>query len=313
MTASSNRPDPDGLRLSKLFYRSMRLIRVFEETLLRLFDEGRLSGTTHTYIGQEGNAVGVFAHLSKDDVVVSNHRSHGHYLARTDDVEGLIAEIMGKATGVCRGVGGSQHLHNRNFYSNGILGGTVPLAAGIAFAEKLHKSGAVCVACMGDGTFGEGVVYETLNMASLFELPILFLVENNQYAQSTPVSRNTAGTFEDRFKAFGMHAERIKGNDVQLVSEAAGEQVQRIRNSGRPHALVVDTYRLAPHSKGDDLRPREELEMWWAKDPLHVLEGRLPADFVAGIKQECETRIQKAVQNAESAPLATDWQTAAAR
>src|SRR5215204_416232 len=170
-------------------YERMYLIRRFEETLLGLFSEGKIAGTTHTYIGQEANAVGVIAHLEqKRDVVVSNHRCHGHYLAFTGDVDGLLREVMGREGGVCGGKGGSQHLWSGNFFSNGVLGSTVPVAAGMALAERERGSDAVTTAFIGDGTLGQGVVYETLNLASLWRLPLLFVLENNSYAQSTPSS-----------------------------------------------------------------------------------------------------------------------------
>ena len=177
----------------------MYFIRRFEESLLDLFSAGKIDGTVHTYVGQEADAVGVVDHLERErDVIVSNHRCHGHYLAFTDDAAGLMLEIMGKKGGTCGGKGGSQHLCNGNFYSNGVLGSTLPVAAGMALAEKQRGTGAVTVAFLGDGTLGQGVVYETLNLASLWRLPILFVVENNFYAQSTPSHLNLAGAIAGR-------------------------------------------------------------------------------------------------------------------
>ena len=169
-------PDSDNFLLPAY------LIRSVEQRFLELFSEGRLFGTTHTCIGQELSAVCLARHLGPDDVLFSNHRCHGHYIAATDDVEGLIAEVMGKPTGVCSGKGGSQHLCNGNFYSNGIQGGIVPVSAGIALAQKLEGGDAVAVACIGDGTLGEGVVYEALNIAAKWRLPLLVLLENNLYS-----------------------------------------------------------------------------------------------------------------------------------
>ena len=160
------------------------LVRVVEQELLNLFAAGRLSGTTHTCIGQEMSAVALAAALDRGkDTVVSNHRCHGHYLAWADDPDGLLAEVMGKATGVCGGLGGSQHLSARGFFSNGIQGGIVPVAAGLAYAQKLAESGGIVAVCIGDGTLGEGVVYEALNMAAKWSLPLLVVLENNLYAQ----------------------------------------------------------------------------------------------------------------------------------
>ncbi|HMJ24673.1 MAG TPA: thiamine pyrophosphate-dependent enzyme, partial [Pyrinomonadaceae bacterium] len=164
----------------KMFFQQMLTVRIVEERLLRLFSEGLLHGTVHTCLGQEGCAVGVVSALNAErDVVFSNHRGHGHFLAYCDDVDGLIAELMGRRTGVCAGVGGSQHLHQKNFYSNGILGGIVPVATGMALAEKAKESDSIVIVFLGDGAFGEGVVYEAFNIAALWDLPILFVVELN--------------------------------------------------------------------------------------------------------------------------------------
>ncbi|HZK81610.1 MAG TPA: thiamine pyrophosphate-dependent dehydrogenase E1 component subunit alpha, partial [Humisphaera sp.] len=167
-------------------YERMALVRAFEERVLALFAQGELTGTTHTSLGQEAVAVGVLSQITREDIVFSSHRCHGHYLAFFDEPDGLMAELMGRATGLCGGIGGSQHLQRGNFYTNGVQGGIVPCAAGMALAEKLKKSGKIAVVFLGDGTLGEGVVYETLNLASLWGLPLLFIVEANGFAQSTP-------------------------------------------------------------------------------------------------------------------------------
>jgi len=164
----------------KDLYQQMILIRKFEELLLDLFSKGKLFGTTHTYVGQEAIAVSVMGHLNKSDIVFSSHRCHGHFLAKEDDPEGLLAEIMGRENGVCGGRGGSQHLHKNNFYSNGIQGGIVANSVGMAFAEKYKKTSNIVVVFMGDGTWGEGISYEALNMASLWSVPLLVVVENNR-------------------------------------------------------------------------------------------------------------------------------------
>ena len=159
-------------------YKKMVLIRKVEESLLDLFSKGKLFGTTHTYIGQEANAVGIISNMNKDDIIFSNHRCHGHYLTFTDDVKGLIAELMGKNTGVCGGKGGSQHICKGNFYSNGVQGGIVPNAVGMAYAEKKLGRKSITAVFLGDGTLGQGVVYEAMNIASLWSLPIIFVIEN---------------------------------------------------------------------------------------------------------------------------------------
>src|SRR5512133_1460216 len=168
-------------------YRTMLLIRRFEERALAEFSAGRLFGTTHAYIGEEADAAAIFSAASPDDIVWSNHRCHGHFIAYGGDPYRLAAELMGKATGLVGGRGGSQHIHWRNFYSNGIQGGIVPVATGMALAQKVRGTGKVAIVFLGDGTLGEGAVYETLNISALWRLPILFVVENNHYAQTTPI------------------------------------------------------------------------------------------------------------------------------
>jgi TPP-dependent pyruvate/acetoin dehydrogenase alpha subunit len=286
-------------------YERMYFIRRFEETLLDLFSQGKLAGTTHTYIGQEANGVGVIDQLDPErDVVFSNHRCHGHYLAFTNDAFGLLSEVMGRATGVCGGKGGSQHLCRGNFYSNGVLGSIVPVATGIALAEKVKGTGAVSTVFLGDGTLGEGVTYESLNIASLWTLPVLFVVENNHYAQSTPVELELAGSIPARAEAFGVEAEALDTTDVEEVHEAAGRAVARIRETGAPFFLVLDTYRFSPHSKGDDNRDPAEIEERRARDPLLVAVARLGDGERRAVEEACERRLAEVVEAAEAAPLA---------
>jgi TPP-dependent pyruvate/acetoin dehydrogenase alpha subunit len=287
-------------------YERMFFIRRFEESLLDLFAQGKLVGTTHTYIGQEANAVGVIDHLERErDVIFSNHRCHGHYLAFTDDAFGLLCEVMGKAPGVCGGKGGSQHLCNGNFYSNGVLGSIVPVATGIALAEKKKRTGAVSTVFLGDGTLGEGVTYESLNMASLWRLPVLFVVENNHYAQSTPVELELAGSIPARAAAFGVETAELETTDVQEIHETAGRAVARIRETGEPLFLVLDTYRYSPHSKGDDNRDPAEIAARRERDPLTVAGARLDDGERARIEEACESRLAETIAAAEDAPAAT--------
>ncbi len=287
-------------------YERMFFIRRFEESLLDLFAQGKLVGTTHTYIGQEANAVGIIDHLEPErDVIFSNHRCHGHYLAFTDDDFGLLCEVMGKAPGVCGGKGGSQHLCKGNFYSNGVLGSIVPVATGIALAEKQRGTGAVSTVFLGDGTLGEGVTYESLNIASLWKLPVLFVVENNHYAQSTPVELELAGSIPARAAAFGVETAELETTDVEEIHAAAGRAVARIRETGAPFFLVLDTYRYSPHSKGDDNRDPAEIEERRERDPLTVAGVRLAEDERARIEDMCERRLTETIAAAEDAPAAT--------
>jgi TPP-dependent pyruvate/acetoin dehydrogenase alpha subunit len=286
-------------------YEEMVVIRRLEETVLDLFSAGKLVGTTHTCIGQEADAVGVVSALEPErDVVFSNHRCHGHYLAFTGDLEGLLAEVMGRATGVCGGKGGSQHLCRGNFYSNGVLGSTVPVATGMALAEKRKREGAVVVVFMGDGTLGEGVVYESFNMASLWGLPIVFVVENNFYAQSTPSRLGVAGSIPERARAFGIEARSLATTDVEEIRREAIAAVDAVRSTSEPYFLVLDTYRFSPHSKGDDFRDPAEIEARKAADPLAVT-GRLldDAERVAS-EERAAARLAVALEAAELAPEA---------
>ena len=286
-------------------YERMFFIRRFEETLLDLFSQGKLVGTTHTYIGQEANAVGIVDHLDPDvDVIFSNHRCHGHYLAFTDDDFGLLSEVMGRATGTCGGKGGSQHLCKGNFYSNGVLGSIVPVATGIALAEKKKGTGAVSTVFLGDGTMGEGVAYESFNMAALWKLPVLFVVENNHYAQSTPVELELAGSIPARGAAFGIEVAELDTTDVAEVHEAAGKAVARIRETGEPYFLVIHTYRFSPHSKGDDNRDPAEIEKRRERDPLRIAGERLDPSQRQQLETGVEQRLVDTVAAAEAAPAA---------
>lgn len=282
-------------------YTQMLRIRRFEEQVLDRFPSGLFYGTTHTYIGQEANAVGVLAQIQPQDVVVSNHRCHGHFLACGGDMVGLAAELMGRETGVCGGRGGSQHLHWGNFYANGILGGTIPLAVGMALAEREAGSHAIVFAFMGDGTLGEGVVYESLNMAALWSLPVLFIVENNRYAQSTPIHLNLAGSITARFGAFGIKTEELDTTDVQEIQSAAVASIEHVR-SGAPSALILHTYRFAPHSKGDDDRDPVEIETFRRSDPLPLQAARVDPSELDDIHNAVEREVQAAFEAAGRAP-----------
>jgi TPP-dependent pyruvate/acetoin dehydrogenase alpha subunit len=251
------------------FYFQMRLIRTVEETLLDLFTRNELFGTTHTCLGQEANAVGVINALDRDrDMIWSTHRCHGHFLAYCGHVNGLIAEIMGRITGVCGGRGGSQHLHWRNFASSGVQGGFVPAALGSAYAER--DSGAIGVVFMGDGTMGEGIVYECLNLASLWSIPVLFVVEDNGIAQTTPKHLAVAGSIAKRAEAFGVHTVSCDTTDADKIHTIATDLIKYVRNESRPAWLHIHTVRLGPHSKGDDTRSNGEIEAAQARDPLKL-------------------------------------------
>ena len=276
-------------------YRSMLLIREFENRLLELFSEGKLSGTTHTCVGQEAIAVSVIEYLQEDDVVFSNHRCHGHYLAREDDPEGLLAEIMGRVGGTCGGRGGSQHLQRKNFYSNGIQGSYMPIVVGMALAEREKNSDSIVVGFIGDGTWGEGAVYEALNLAGLWKVPLLVVVEDNGYAQSTPQNLNLAGRLIDRPASFGLSCGEIESNDVYDLMPRFRDLIGKVRQSKQVHVEIVHTYRFNAHSKGDDDRPKQEIDDWKRnRDPLDFVRARLSAKSVVAIEAEIDQVIRKA-------------------
>ena len=287
-----------SLQLVEL-YKKMLLIRYFEEGVLKLFEDGQLNGTTHAYIGQEANAVGIITNLKENDTVVSNHRCHGHYITHKQNPYALLCEMMGKNDGLCKGRGGSQHICDTHFFSNGVVGGTMPLAAGIAFSEKFNNTGNIVVVFIGDGTLGEGVVYETLNIASKWELPLLIVVENNRYAQSTKFEYTLAGKIYDRFTAFGIDTEEIETFDVLEINSLSDNLIEKVRDSKRPHCLIINTYRFASHSRSDDGRDKNEIKKWEAEDPLTIAEKVLDQKIVKNIRIEIEdlisTEIDKAI------------------
>jgi 2-oxoisovalerate dehydrogenase E1 component len=282
----------------------MLRIRRFEEAILEAFPRGLIFGTTHTYIGQEANAVGVLSQRQNEDIVISNHRCHGHFLASGGSMSALAAEMMGRSTGVCAGRGGSQHLHWDNFFSSGILGGTLPLAVGMAFAQKAQQSGQIVFAFTGDGALGEGVVYESLNMASLWTCPVLFVLENNRYAQTTPVEVNLAGGIGERFRSFGIPTDEQDTTDVAKIEACARSAVDHVRNGKGPYALIIHTYRFAPHSRGDDMRDPAEIERFRQRDPLKIQATSLKKSVLAQLDVEVRTEVEDAFNQAETASMA---------
>lgn len=281
-------------------YRDMLFIRRFEEMLLDLFDKGVLNGTTHACIGQEADCVGVIRNLSDGDHIFSNHRCHGHYLARTGDALGLLCEIMGKRAGICGGVGGSQHICAPGFKSNGVQGGIVAAATGIAMAEKMRKSGNLSVVFIGDGTLGEGLVYECLNIASLHSLPLLIVLEDNGWAQSTPSTLNFAGDMRGRFAAFGIDVVEVDTTDVTLISDHAAKAIALVRERTRPCVLIIHTYRLCHHSKNDDNRPVEEVGERWKLDPIAIHGARLSADERSAVEREIDDKLAEVLKEAQA-------------
>lgn len=268
---AANAPDPLHSGIPDEAVRLAIRIREVENALLDLFAHGRMNGTVHTCVGQEFSAVAVAGQLAGTDWVTSNHRCHGHFIAKTGDWKGLVDELMGLTSGVCKGVGSSQHLCAKGFLSNGVQGSLAPVASGIALHQKRTRTGGITVSFIGEGTLGEGVLYEALNLASLWQLPQLFVCENNLYSQSTPQPLGVSGTIEGRAGAFGMRYFEADSWNVGALSAVSRAAIGHVRDTGAPAVLVVRTYRLNAHSKGDDDRDREEVKFFQDRDPLNRL------------------------------------------
>jgi 2-oxoisovalerate dehydrogenase E1 component len=237
-------------------------------------------------------------------VIFSNHRCHGHYLARTGNYTGLFAEIMGREAGICRGRGGSQHICDTNVFSNGVQGGIVPVSTGIALAMQLRGEEAITVVFVGDGTLGEGALYQGMNLASLWGLPLLIVNENNLYAQSTSQAQTLSGDIEARASAFGIQTLRADTwNPVQLI-KSMGTAVDCVRSLRRPLFLRVDTYRLMAHSKSDDNRDAAEVASYWERDLLHQAIQSCP-EMMGPLEKDMRDTLDAAVAEAELSPMAS--------
>lgn len=277
------------------------LLRLTEQLILDLFGRGLLSGTTHTCLGQELCQMAVVRALDEpDDVVLSNHRNHGHFMTYSGHFVGLVAEIMGREAGVCRGYGGSQHMAYRHFHSNGVQAGMTAIGTGLALHRKRQGSRALVAIMVGDGTLGEGLLYESMNLASIWRAPVLFVVENNGIAQTTDTRDTLGGSIEARGAAFGLRTWRLD-DAAPDFAQSVDEVVCALRDTGGPGMLVIDTCRLGPHSKGDDLRPAAERQRIETRDPLVALGRRLPE----GERNAIEARNRSFVQSVEASALAS--------
>jgi len=302
------------------FYRQIRLIRRFEEQVESLFAGGELAGTTHSCIGQEAVAVGVAAALGAEDLVVSNHRGHGHLLARGGDGRKLMAELFGKATGYSLGRGGSQHVACREIGflgANGITGGGIPIATGEALALKRVAGNSRLVCCFfGDGAANQGTFSESLNMAAIWDLPVLYVLENNCWAFSTRVEEGCAvpagecRRLASRAAAFGISNASVDGNDVCEVLAAAGRAVEHVRSGKGPYLLECSTYRMSGHSKSDkcEYRPDAEEDQWRGRCPLSIARGLLAEagasdEEIADIDAAVETEVDAALEFSRRSPV----------
>lgn len=293
----------------------MLTIRRFEERAIQEYQNGNLYGFIHSYIGQEAIAVGVCSHLRIDDRIVSNHRGHGHCIAKGADMKRMMAEIFGKKTGYCKGKGGSMHIADFKIGmlgANGIVGAGLPIAAGSALAAKLEGGDRISVVFFGDGACGEGEFHESLNLASIWKLPIVFVCENNMYGVNTPTSYSMAAeNVADRAAAYSMPGMIANGNDLVAVYETAEKAVNRARKGEGPSLIEFKTYRWRGHFEGGgmpDLRPEDELEEWKKKCPVAFMEQRLletelmDADDLRALDKEIMSLVQDAVEFARQSP-----------
>jgi len=294
--------------------RRMHLIRKFEEVAEQSYMRGLVHGTMHLSIGQEASAVGSTLHLRPDDYILSTHRGHGHCIAKGADPARMLAEFFGKETGYCRGRGGSMHiadLATGNLGANGIVAGGLPIAVGVGMSIKAQKQSRVCMVFFGDGAANEGAFHESLNMASIWKLPVVFLCENNKYGMSMDIANAMAvPNVADRAGAYAMRGVTVDGNDLPAVAAAAKAAIEHARQGGGPTLLECKTYRLRGHSKSDRnlYRTKEEIEAWRQRDPIRRLEDelnaqhRIEAGELAAIELAAQHEIEKALEFAKSSP-----------
>ena len=299
------------------FYRQMTAIRLFEERVNDLYTRALMPGLAHLYIGEEAVAVGICEALRSDDYITSTHRGHGHCLAKGADPERMYAELLGKEAGYCRGKGGSMHIADPdtgNLGANAIVAGSTGIATGAAFSAKHLGNGRVCACFFGEGALGQGVLYEVMNMAQLWKLPVIYVCENNMYNEYTHYSRTTAGDILGRPAAFGMEAAKVDGQDVREVHAVASRLVERARRGEGPAFLLCNTYRYKGHHVGDVnreyYRSKQEEQQWMAeRDPIRRLTDWLLEQQTTDraqldrIQAELTAQMDAAVQAAIAAPF----------
>ena len=304
--------------LQLAMYEQMFLIRRFEEKAIELFEKGLIRGNVHPCIGQEAVSVGVCANLRADDYMTSTHRGHGNCLAKGADAHRMIAELLGRATGYCKGKGGSMHIADfdgGNLGANGIVGGGFPIATGAGIGIQNRKTDQVVVCFFGDGAANQGTFHESLNLAALWKLPVLYVCENNQYALSTPLHESVGlSALSERGRAYGISGVRVDGNDVLEVYAKVGEAVLRARAGEGPTLLDCLTYRFFGHFTGDKghgitYRSKEEMEEWRARCPIarfrrHLLNAGIATEARLG---EMEARAMAAIAEAAQFGLDSPW------
>lgn len=292
----------------------MLLIRAFDEKVDELYAEGALHGTAHFYVGQEAVAAGTMAALQDGDVITGTHRGHGHAIAFGLDLDRMAAELLGKATGYCHGKGGSMHIADVGagmLGANGIVGGSMGIACGAAYSFKRRAEDRVAVCFFGDGAVQEGIFNETLNIAAIWNLPIVFVCENNQYAMSLSVKEGFATeTISERAAGYGMPGQTVDGMDPEKVYEVADTAVSRARKGEGPSLIEAVTYRYLGHSKSDAnrYRTREEIDQWRESDPISLFAGNLQSKSLLDegelqtLERQCRERIEQAFEKAGSEP-----------
>jgi pyruvate dehydrogenase E1 component alpha subunit len=288
--------------------------RIFEEHVNEMFMRGMIHGTTHLSVGQEGSAVGAVYGIRKDDLMMSNHRGHSHCIAKDADVKKMMCELLGREHGFCKGMGGSMHIVDieaNNYGANGVIGPSISIATGVALALKKEKNDKIIIDFFGDGTSNTGSFHESLNMAALWKLPIVYICENNMYGMSTPASKTVSvPNVADRAPAYGIPGVIVDGNDVFAMMDAVHEAAERARRGEGPTLVESKTYRWLGHSKSDKraYRTREEEAEWKAKDPIkrfenYMLENGFTQDQLDEIKKNAEDYQQEAVDYAMNAPI----------
>jgi TPP-dependent pyruvate/acetoin dehydrogenase alpha subunit len=317
-TVTAGSPPDSAIDTKQLLhmYRRMVMIRLFEEQVNDLYTRALMPGLAHLYIGEEAIAVGVCEALRKDDYITSTHRGHGHCLAKGAAIDRMFAELLGKEAGYCKGKGGSMHIADPdtgNLGANAIVAGSAGIATGAALSSKRLGTGQVTVCFFGEGALGQGVVYEVMNMAALWKLPVIYVCENNMYNEYTHVSETAAGDILARGPAFGVHSESVDGQDVRAVYSVTKRLVERARRGEGPAFLMAKTYRFMGHHVGDIsreyYRSKQEEQTWKTeRDPLKVASDLILNQNIADratldqIQLEVKAEIEKAVQFAMAAP-----------
>ncbi len=297
-------------------YRKMLAIRLFEEQVSELYKRALMPGLAHLYTGEEAVAVGICEALRPDDYITSTHRGHGHCLAKGASPDQMFAELLGKEAGYCKGKGGSMHIADPatgNLGANAIVAGSAGIATGAAFSAQRLRTGLVSVCFFGEGALGQGVLYEVMNLAQLWKLPVIYVCENNLYTEYTHFSETTAGDIEARAAAFGIYAASVDGQDVRAVHSAATRVVSRAREGGGPAFLVCNTYRYGGHHVGDInreyYRSKQEEQGWMnERDPIKIHanwmmeQGLADEESFGRIRAEIESEMKSAVEFAIAAP-----------